>query len=59
MTQGIVDPLEVIEIEKQYCHFAILPAGERDHMAQIFMGQEAVGQAGQTVVIRQALDLHA
>ena len=59
MTQGVVDPFEVIQVEKQYRHLAIIPAGERDHVVQIFMGLESIWQAGQTVVVCQTLDLDA
>ncbi|MNN05988.1 hypothetical protein D3C81_1187670 [compost metagenome] len=57
MTETVVDPLETIQIEEQHRHLAMQAAGPLDGAIEVRLHQQAIGQAGQRVVVRQALEL--
>ncbi len=57
MSVGVIDGLEAIEVHEQQRH---LPAGAfamRDRLFHAVLEQQAVGQAGQRIVVGEILDL--
>jgi len=56
MTQGVVDGLEVIEIDEQQGTDQVLAARLRKRLGQGLMELTAIGQTGQLVVIGEILD---
>jgi hypothetical protein len=57
MTQGVVDHLEVIEIEEQDREAGLSPADELHAVSQVLPEQGAVRQSGQIVVKRSMAEL--
>jgi hypothetical protein len=51
MTQGVVDVLEAVQIEKQHRDFFVVPMRHGDRVADPLVQQHPIGQAGQKVVL--------
>ena len=57
MAERVVDQLEVIEIDQRDCDDAFAALRAQHHLAQAVVHQQAVGQAGNRIVIGQVLEL--
>ena len=57
MTKGIVDALEVVEVEEQDAEHAIVSARLRERHAESLLEQETIAEARQTVVVGEIADL--
>ena len=57
VTKGVVDVLEVVEVEKHHRHHVVVPAGAAQGGVDAVVEQAAVGQAGERVVVRHVLEL--
>jgi len=57
MTQRIVNPLEIIEIEEHHRDIVGIAMGIFDHLRQAIQGQETVWQICQGIVMRLVQDL--
>ena len=55
--QRVVDFLEAVEVEAHDRERAVRGAGRADRLGEAFAEQEAVGQAGQRVMVREVPDL--
>ncbi|TLD46014.1 MAG: hypothetical protein FAZ92_01705 [Accumulibacter sp.] len=56
VTKGVVDDLEVVEVDEDYAHALVRALGARQGEMQAVVEQRPVGQSGQLVVRRQVLD---
>jgi len=56
MSQGVVDPLEAIEVQEQHGHAVAMALGAFQGLLQAGAEQQPVGQAGQGVVMRQVAE---
>ena len=52
MSQAVVDPFEIVQVEKQDRHLVFIPPGMGHGHAEPVVEQHPVGQAGQGVVVR-------
>src|ERR1022692_2691368 len=50
MPQGVIDVLEVIEVEKQCCQWGVLASGARQHLFGSVEDQRAVGKPGESIM---------
>ena len=57
VTEGVVDVLEAIEIQQQHGHLLARPLRVLDRLLDPVVEQGAIGQPGQRVVQRHALEL--
>ena len=57
MAQGVVDSLEVVDIEEQDREAGLPPVHGRQTVSQVLPEEGAVGQAGQLVVKRSTAEL--
>ena len=57
VTEGVVDGLEVIEIDEDHRDLVAFAAGAGEGALEAVIEEAAVGQAGQAVVRREILDL--
>jgi hypothetical protein len=57
VTQGVVDPAEVIEIDEKGRDQPLAATGLFQLISQPFLVRQSVGQAGQTVVVGELPDL--
>ena len=51
MTQGIIDVLEVVQVEKQQCHLLLAATGQTDGLGQPLGEQGPVGESGEEIVV--------
>ncbi len=56
VAEGVVDRLETVQVEEHQHHPGLLPLGLLQRVVQAVLEQRAVGQVGQGVVVRQAVD---
>ena len=57
MTVGIVDPLEIVDIEAQQRHHLLFALGHRECLRNPVEQQYAIGQSGQEIMRRELLRL--
>jgi hypothetical protein len=50
MSDTVVDPLEIIEVEEQDCEQTLLAPGSGHGLRQVVIEKRAIGEAGQRVV---------
>ena len=56
MSESVIDPLKVVEIDVQSCDFQVMFLGSGDCSRQVLLEQLSVGQAGQRIEIGQTVD---
>ena len=57
VTQGVVDPAEVIEVDEERRHQLLIPAGLLQGVGQALLVGQPVGKTGQAVVVGQLAHL--
>ncbi len=57
MAERIVDVLEIVEIDEQYCQLVLVAVCLRDGLLDTVLQQHAIGQVGQCVVMRHVTNL--
>ena len=57
MAEAVVDVFERVDVEHEKRKFALFTPGDGDIAAQLIVKQVAVGQTGERIVARQALEI--
>jgi 3-methyladenine DNA glycosylase/8-oxoguanine DNA glycosylase len=57
MAEGVVDVLEAVEIDEQDRQSGLVAVGTLQRLVQAVAEQQAVGQAGQRIVVRLVIEL--
>ena len=57
VAEGVVDQLEVVEIDERQAERPLVPVCQRQRLLQTVLEQVAVGETGELVVIRLMLEL--
>ena len=57
VSQRVVDPAEVVEVDEERGHQLLISAGLLQRVGQALLVGQAVGQAGEAVVVGQLADL--
>ena len=56
MPQGVVDQLEVIQVQEQDRQWAVITLGQRQELGQHVAEERTIGQPGQDIVLRHVLN---
>jgi hypothetical protein len=54
VTERVVDPLEVVEIDKEYCDTGLVTFGDSDRVFKSILHQLSIGSAGEYITLAHA-----